>query len=162
MPKLGMVGRWPGLGGLPKLLRGLYLAFDFTAAEETLGEDQLPVFRLRGQWKPAKLAQLLPEQAAQINAGGGADLGKLPSHVPHFVVLDLEQRGLFPRRIEYWRRMPAAPRSTAPPENRLLTAIEFLDPQINVPVEQARFQFDPGGLSVSHQTDQYLEMMKEK
>ena len=162
LPKMGMVGDWPGLGGLPKLLRGLYLAFDFTTAEAALAEDRLPVVRLQGQWKPAKLAQLLPEQAAQINAGGAADLGKLPPHVPHYVVLDLEQGGLFPRRIEYWRRLPASPRSPTPPENRLLTSIDFLDVQINVPVDPSRFQFDPTGLSVSHQTDQYLEMMKAK
>ena len=138
------------------------MAFDFTAAEETQAEDRLPVIRLQGQWKPAKLAQLLPEQAAQIKAGGAADLGKLPSHVPHFVVLDLEQGGLFPRRIEYWRRLPAAPRSQAPPENHLLAAMDLMEVQVNVHIDSTRFQFDPGKLNVSHQTDRYLEMIKGK
>jgi hypothetical protein len=157
LPQLGIVGQWQGLGGLPKLLRGLYLNFDFTTAEEIRAEDRLPMIRLQGQWKPARLAQMLPDRAEEIKAGRPVGLEKLAPHVPHYAVVYLEQAGLFPRRIEYWRRVPTSPRSQEPPENQLLTAMDLLEPQINVPISRVRFQFDPGKLNVTHQTDRYLE-----
>ena len=153
MPQAGKIGQWPGLGGLPKTLRGLHLAFDFTAAEEARLEDRLPVIRLQGEWKQKRPMRFFPDKADEIKAGRPVDLGKLPSYLPHYVVLYLEQKGLFPRRIEYWRRAPVGPRQQEPPENQLMVAMDLFDVQINVPISPARFQFDPGKLEPSNQTE---------
>ena len=157
IPKPGMIGQWPGLGGLPKMLRGLNLAFDFAAPEEALLEDRLSVFRLQGQWKPERLARFLPDHAEGIKLGKPVDLDKLPPYLPHYVVLLLERDGLFPRRIEYWRRKPASPRQEEPSENHLIVAMDLIDVRVNVPIDRDRFKFDPGKLSVSSQTERYLE-----
>lgn len=157
MPQAGKIGQWPGLGGLPKTLRSLHLAFDFTAAEETRLEDRLPVIRLQGEWKQKRLMRFFPDKADEMNAGRPVDLGRLPPYLPHYVVLYLEQKGLFPRRIEYWRRPPVGPRQEEPPENQLMVAMDLFDVQINVPISPARFRFDPGKLEPSNQTERYLE-----
>jgi hypothetical protein len=157
IPKPGMIGQWPGLGGLPKMLRGLNLAFDFAIPEEALLEDRLSVFRLQGQWKPERLARFLPDYAESVKLGKSANLDKLPPYLPHYVVLLLERDGLFPRRIEYWRRRPARPRQEEPSENHLIVAMDLMDVRVNVPMDRARFKFDPGKLSVSSQTERYLE-----
>ena len=139
------------------MLRGLNLAFDFAIPEEALLEDRLSVFRLQGQWKPERLARFLPDYAESVKLGKSANLDKLPPYLPHYVVLLLERDGLFPRRIEYWRRRPARPRQEEPSENHLIVAMDLMDVRVNVPMDRARFKFDPGKLSVSSQTERYLE-----
>jgi len=157
LPKPGIIGQWPGLGGLPKMLRGLNLAFDFTSAEEARLEDWPPLLRLQGQWKPERLARLFPDKAEEIKAGKPVDLDKLPPYLPHYVILFLERDGLFPRRIEYWRRQPVRPRQEEPPDNQRIVAMDLLDVRINVPIDPRRFQLDPEQLSAPDQTDRYLE-----
>jgi hypothetical protein len=157
LPKPGMIGQWPGLGGLSKMLRGLNLAFDFAAAEQTRLEDWPPLVRLQGQWRPERLARLFPEMAEKIKPGRPVDLDNLPPYLPHYVVLFLERDGLFPRRIEYWRWQPARPRRDEPPEKQRIVSMDLYDVRVNVPIDPARFQLDPSQLGALDQTDRYLE-----
>ncbi|MHC4176823.1 MAG: hypothetical protein ACYSWU_04920, partial [Planctomycetota bacterium] len=62
----------PSPGGVPKLLRGLQAAFDFSSAQKGRF-DRAPVWRLQGHWKPDRLAKMLPDQKAAIEAGEPAD-----------------------------------------------------------------------------------------
>ncbi|MBI3838086.1 MAG: hypothetical protein HY288_09150, partial [Planctomycetia bacterium] len=97
---------WLALGGLPKLLMNLESSFQFgPVAESRL--DSLQVWTVEGQWKPARLVQLLPDQKAKIEAGTAADTRNLAPNLPDCVVLHLGCDDLFPYRIEYWRREPA-------------------------------------------------------
>ncbi len=156
LPHPGEMEQWPGLGGLPRLLRGLEAAFDFTSAEEVRLGDQLPAVRLRGEWKAQRLAQILPEQQQAITVGRGANLDKMSPHLPHYVVLYLEQPGLFPRRIEYWRRQPKSGRLQEPAPDKAIVTMDLFDVNINVPIA-ANFSFDPGNLDYADQTERFLE-----
>ncbi len=93
------------LGGLPKLLQNLEAAFQFSRAEERK-LDQLTVWRVEGQWKPAALADLIPDMKEKLLAGHEPDWKKVPGHIPQRVVLTLGQDDLFPYRIEYVREQP--------------------------------------------------------
>jgi hypothetical protein len=157
MPKPGMIGQWPGLGGLSKLLRGLDLAFDFPTVQQTRLEDWPPLVRIEGQWKPERLARLSPHSAEEGRPVKSVDLDKLPPYLPHYVVLFLERDGLFPRRIEYWRRQPTGLRQEEPAERQRIVSMDLFDVRINVPIDPARFRLDPGQLSAPDQTDRYLQ-----
>ncbi|MGQ9575552.1 MAG: hypothetical protein ACUVUC_09555 [Thermoguttaceae bacterium] len=150
---------WPGLGGLARLLRTLDMAFEFTGLQETLLADQLPVVRLQGGWKRQKLARALGEGTDTEKLGKMPDPDRLPEHLPHYVVLFLERDSLFPRRVEFWRRLPAHSRQSSPDNVRLIVAMELFDVQIDLPIERARFGFDPGKLSVSDRTEAYLHSL---
>jgi len=153
----GKIGNWPGLGGLPKLLRGLNANFDFTFIEETRLDDQLPAYRLQGDWRQEKLSKTLPDQQRASRAGTPADLDRLPPHLPHYVVLYLEKQGLFLRRIEYWRRPSAKTREQGTQKDRTIVSMDLFDVVLNAPINPARFHFDPGDAKPIDQTNAFLE-----
>ncbi len=149
------VGEWPGLGGLPRLLRGLHAAFDFPTVEETYLAGHLPVWRLRGRWKPERLAELLPGQKGAIEAGKTADLRELPPHLPDHVLLFLGRLDEFPCRIEY-RRDPGAGKGREASGGRSLVTMELFQVNLNAPIHPTRFIYSPGDLEFSDRTSQFL------
>jgi len=149
----------PGLGGLPRILRGLHSAFDFIsvqAGQLRLQSDRLPVWQLRGQWKPEQLSKVLPRQKEAIEAGEDVDLGKLPEHLPDHVLLMLGQDDLFPYRIEY-RRVTG--RKTDGPESHPLVTMQLFEVVRNVPIDPGRFQYSPGTLEFQDQTESFLKSL---
>lgn len=152
------VGRWPGLGGLPRLLRGLHASFDFDSLEETQLPGQFPVWRMKGHWKPDKLAVLLPEQRQTIAAGKPADLSRLPDHLPHYVLLFLGKRDLFPRRIEYRRTETSWRQKEDVPQDRPLVTLELFELNLADPVPATRFKV-PDVADFSDKTDSFLESL---
>ena len=152
----GKIGAWPGLGGLPKLLRGLHASFDFTAIEETWLGEQLPVYRLRGEWKQKKLSKTLGEQPSTPREPKPANWDKTPPHLPHYVDLFLERGKLLPRRIEYRRRAPQALRDQPVKEDSTIVSIDVYDVVLNPPINPAWFSFDPGDRGFTDQTDRFL------
>ena len=158
----GEVGFLPGLGGLPRLLRGLDAACDFTSAQEGLlkvGNYQIPVWKLHGQWKSDQLLKLLgkPEQGAQ--PGSPPDLKKLPPHVFDHVILMLGQEDLFPYRIEYRRTVAGkALRSDTPPSRPLMTT-QLHDVVLDAPVDPSRFRYNPGQLDYPERTVGFLHSL---
>ncbi len=154
IPGQGNLGVLPGLGGVPRMLRGLYAAFDFTSAQPgRWGKHKRPVWRLEGRWKPEQLVKLLPDQKQTIQAGNFPDLSKLPEHLPDHVVLLLGQEARFPYRIEYRRTDGCA--------TRVMVAMDLYDVDINVPIDPNRFVYNPGDLKYSDETDRFLESLKE-
>lgn len=153
----GKIGNWPGLGGLPKLLRGLNANFDFTLIEETRLDGQLPAYRLEGDWRQEKLSKTLPDQQRAPRAGTPVDLDKLPQYLPHYVVIYLEKQGLFLRRIEYSRRPPAKMREQGTQKDRTIVSMDLFDVVLNAPINPARFHFDPGDAKPIDQTNAFLE-----
>ncbi len=146
-----------GLGGLPKLVRGFRAAFDFDSAER--GHfDGRGVWRIRGQWKPDRLAKMLPNQKAAIEAGEPPDLSKLREHLPDHVVLMLGREDLFPYRIEYRRGIgeTAGGRN----ESRALVTMELFDVKFNVPIDRRRFLYDPGNAEFSDETSSFINSLR--
>jgi hypothetical protein len=132
-PAAGQGGAIPrlALGGFSRFIQSLRQGFEFhETAEDFLGD--LPVYRLRGVWRPEQLVQFLPEQKAAIEAGQGGDLRKLEPHVPDEVFVYLGQDDLFPYRIEFRR------------DGSPLVNCEVSELQLDVAIDPAQFQFDPG------------------
>ncbi|HEY1785718.1 MAG TPA: hypothetical protein VGG30_09230 [Pirellulales bacterium] len=129
------------IGGLPNLLENLQAAFQFGNVEEKK-LDQLSVYRLEGQWKPAALAELLADQRDKLLAGQAADWKKVPEAIPQRVVLTLGQDDLFPYRIEYLREQPG--KQGAPATMLPILVIELFEVQLAVPVDPQRFVYEPG------------------
>jgi len=142
----------PGLGGLPKILRGLHASFEFTAAERgQWGREKRVVWRLRGHWRDDRLPALIPEQKEAIEKGEPPDLSKLPQHLPDHVVLLLGQNDLFPYRIEY--------RRGDGPDGRTLVAMQLYDVRINGPTDDPdRFIYKPD-LKPTDRTQQFLDSL---
>lgn len=156
-PGPGNEGMLSGLGGLPRLLRGLQAALDFSSAEQ--GQfGKLAVWRLQGQWRPDRLARILPQQKAAIEAGELPELGKLPEHLPDRVVLMLGQDDLFPYRIEYRRGVPE--KAGEPDDSRALVTMELFDVKFDVPVDPTRFIYNRGALGFADETDSFISSLR--
>jgi hypothetical protein len=150
----------PSLGGLPKLLRGLDTAFDFTQVEQgRWGKRKQPVWRLQGQWKREQLLKLLPNQKEAMEKGEPPDTNKLPEYLPDQVVLLLGREDLFPYRIEYRRILPEKASHSGGPTSRALVTMDLFEVNINVPIDPTRFIYSPGDIEFSDQTAAFLQSL---
>ena len=156
----------PGLGGLPKLLRGLDANFLFTTAERGRYAEtpttQRAMWRLQGGWQPAQLPRLLPKQAAAIAEGKPADLRQLPRYLPDRVVLFLGFDDLFPYRIEYRRAVDKKGDSAAADKGRLLVSIDLDEVTLNAGIDRTRFVYNPGSGEPVDQTGAFLQSLGAK
>jgi hypothetical protein len=158
MGRINKVGWWPGLGGLSRLLRGLHAAFDFPTVEPTrLGEPPRPVWRLRGRWKPEKLAPLLPGQKSRLQEGKPVDLAALPPHLPDQVVLFLGQNDGFPYQIEYRRQQPHPSQAEDDAKDRAIVTVKLRDVALNASIHPTDFLFNPGDLPIADGTGRFLQ-----
>ena len=141
----------PGLGGLGRLMRGLNARFEFTSVvADQLGG--LPVWKLRGGWKPAQLARLLPKQKEAIDKGRPPDLTRLSGHLPDSVTLFLGQEDCFPFRIDYLRSVPRS-------SPRCLMSLEFFELNFNGPIDSSQFLFTPGNLEIIDRTEEFVRSL---
>ncbi|MBI3840235.1 MAG: hypothetical protein HY288_20120, partial [Planctomycetia bacterium] len=149
---------WLALGGLPKLLMDLETSFRFgPVAESRL--DGLRVWTVEGQWKPAKLAELLPDQKATIEAGGAADTRHLSPNLPDSVVLHMGCDDLFPYRFEYWRCERPDKKAQTDGRGKLLAVLEMFEVQLGAPIDPGRFAYQPGALQSIDRTQEYLDKL---
>ncbi len=144
------------IGGLPNLLENMQAAFQFSSAEEKK-LDQLSVYRVEGQWKPAALAELLPDQKQKLLAGQAVDWKKVPPEIPQRIVLTLGQDDLFPYRIEYLREQPG--KKGSPPTLQPMLTIELFEVQLATPIDPQRFAYQPGNRPRSDETAAYLKKL---
>jgi hypothetical protein len=155
-PEQGGLDGLAGAGGLSRLLRGLDAAFRF----EVLGQTTLlgmPVWKLRGQWRPERLAKLLPAEKKAIREGRGVDLAALPAHLPECVLLFLGTQDLFPYRFEYRRSEPKEGEDAD--ASRAIVTMQLLKVNVNVPIDPAQFDYRPGDIKPDDETDQYLKTL---
>jgi hypothetical protein len=153
------VGWWPGLGGLSGLLRAIHSAFAFHAVEEAQLASQdgpLPVWRLRGQWKPDRLARWLPDQKPPKRALP-RDPNKLPRHLPDHVVLYLGKTDVFPYRIEYRRRAPDREASESGSPDHSIVTIQFFYVDLDASIHPALFLYNPGDHECVDRTAEFLK-----
>ncbi|MGA2033308.1 MAG: hypothetical protein ABSG68_13705 [Thermoguttaceae bacterium] len=147
-----------GLGGLSKLLRNVDDSFEFTTVQSGKLE-QLPVWKLEGGWKRWRLLALLPKQKEAIEQGRPVNLSRLPEHVPDRIVLMIGQEDLFPRSIEYRRTLTEKERKGDGAEFRVLVAMQLRDVAFNVPIDRAKFAYNPGQPPTTNLTDAYLQAL---
>jgi hypothetical protein len=160
---LGEAGRWqpgnmgglPAIGGLPRLLQGIGSNFNLARVDRFLLRGQIPAWRLEGLWTTARLAQLLPDQAKAIQAGKAPNLFKLPKHLPERVLVFFGMDDLFPYRIEYCRR-PDKKESSDVAADKIVTQIDFYEPAFDAPIPPGRFDYMPGNLPSTDETDKFL------
>jgi hypothetical protein len=154
------------LGGLPKLLTALdtHFAFGVPMATVVGQKEKLPVWRLEGRWKPAVLANLLPEQQQAILAGEPADLSPLPPHLPHGVTLILGRDQvipLFPYGIIYYRDVSADGASTAQTDRQTMVMWELYDVHFRPDLDTSRFDYRPNDdQQVDERTDEYIARLR--
>jgi hypothetical protein len=149
---------WLALGGLPKLLMGFEKSFRFDPPSESR-LDALRVWTVEGHWKPAKLAELLPDQKAAIEAGQMADTRNLAPNMPDCVVLHLGCDDLFPYRIEYWRSAPAD-KGRGGNRGTLLAVLELFEVRLGGPIDPRQFAYQvrPDGVQPADRTQAFLDM----
>ncbi len=148
---------WMELGGLSKLLSGVEQRFEFSKAQKSVLADQsseLPVWQLRGTWKPELLLKLLPSQATAIRGGASADLSELPAELPHSVQLLLGQDDLFPYRIDFLRQ------DTETGEQIAIMTLELFDVEIGGVVDPRPFTYKPGDQEVTDRTQEFINKLK--
>ncbi|MBN2023711.1 MAG: hypothetical protein JW809_13070 [Pirellulales bacterium] len=139
-----------GAGGLPGLMEALRRQFTF----ELIGESTLtrmPVWQLRGTWRPDRLARLLPDQKDAVRQGRGVDLAALPPHLPDHVVLLLGKEDFFPYRFEYRRAVAGTN------ESRALVTMTLPSVNVNVPIDPSHFQYGATELEPSDETQQFIQ-----
>ena len=144
------------LGGLPRLLWSLRTSFRFAPPTENRLDD-LHVWTLDGQWNSARLAMLLPDQKAAIDAGQPVDLSKLAPQLPDRVVLRIGCDDLFPYRIEYWRREGKAKDSSSADRGKLLVVVELYEVQLGAALDPRQFVHHAGDLQPVDRTQAYLD-----
>lgn len=170
--RLVKIGAWSGVGGLGKLLRGLYSNFEFQTVEpgQLAGmviengrtANQLNVWKLSGQWNRQRLAAMLPQQSQQILAGQPVDLSRLAEPLPHCVEVHLGRDDLFPYRIDYFRNRVADRKGQGGVSKHPIVTVEFIGVNWN-PIDRTSFVYNPGNLDMKDQTKEFLEnLLKSK
>ncbi len=150
-----------GLGGLPRLLRGLDDSFEFSQARPRMLGD-MPIWTIEGTWRMERLCDLLPDQRQALEAGRTPDLTKLPPQAPDRVRLILGRDDLFPYRIEWLRTGASIERKWQQfgrDQSRTLLKLDLLDVQLDGPINDDDFYFDPGEQNVKDVTADYLKSM---
>ena len=149
---------WMALGGLPKLMESLDANFRFNEVRASQLRG-LPVWVVRGRWKPEKLANLLPDQKDAILAGNRIEIDRSPAHLPTLVTVVVGQEDLFPYRITYERPVIRADRdSRAGPdgETKPIVTMELFEVRVGAPIDPLQFVYQPGDLEVADHTKRYL------
>jgi hypothetical protein len=142
------------LGGLGRLLETLQTHFDFAPPEdESFGG--VPVWVVRGAWKPAALARMVPAQAKTLEAGGSIAPWELPEQMPSHVVVVLSRDPalrLFPYRIDYQREGRRGGATS-------MVSIDLFDVRKNVSLDPRLFSYKPGDQELVDHTETFLREM---
>jgi hypothetical protein len=150
---------WLAVGGLAQLLAALGENFQFSAPQ-AVRTDKASLWVVDGRWKPARLAELLPDQRDAILAGQAVDPARLPPQLPTNVRVVLGQSDLMPYRIEYRRAVPSgnapSPEAAQTEPNVVLEILAIRRPQ---DLDPGLFAYEPGNQEVTDYTDLYLQAL---
>jgi hypothetical protein len=143
-------------GGLLRFMEGLRSSFRPLRAE-TGYLDDMPMWAIELEWKPAVLATLLSDREGNSEVQSG-DLSK-HLQIPERVMIYLGHEDLFPRRIEFRRR-----ESDVATDNRAgqgrggefvpALSVEFTDVRFNEPIDPRQFGY--GAASAVDVTELFL------
>lgn len=146
----------PYLGGLQRSLWWIRQWFRFGAAVpgEVAG---LPVWVVEGHWPPGTLGTLLPQLAAAEKRPDGVQPQELPDGVPWTVRLAISQSDLLPQRLEFLAIPGDRPVAAGPLD--VIMALEFLEIEIDAPVDATAFYYQPASEELIDLTDVVLKTM---
>ena len=152
------LGQHLALGGLPRLLAVLADNFEFVApAESHIGG--VPVYVLRGVWRPDRLAVVLAGGSTEAEGEKPVDLDDVPEHVPHEVVLLVGRDDLFPYRIEYLGKALRATSDRGDGRRRqVLLRMELYEVRLGTPIDTREFIYKPQ-TAVEHDTDAFISRL---
>ena len=153
-----LLDSWPGLGGLPKLLRSFDRAFVFGKPEGVELQDDFPAWKVEGRWRPEMLARAVPEHKEAIEKGRGVALEDLPQHLPNCVVLFLGKDDLFPYSIFYYRLNGKTTEVKASPNDPQMVVITMMNVRFNQTIHAAQFVYKPG-LKYEDETEKMLQKL---
>ncbi len=154
-PTMRVVDIWPGMGGLPKLLRSFDRAFLFDRPENAQLQGDFPVWKVEGRWRPEMLARVVPDHKDAIEQGRGVELQDLPEHLPNRVVLFLGKEDLFPYSVLYYRLDGNTASVKATQHDRPIVKINMKKVRFNQQIPMAQFVYEPS-LPCVDQTEQML------
>lgn len=148
-------------GGLAHVLKSFHANFDFQQPDvSTL--SGVPMWTVRGRWKPEKAAEILAEADGKARAAADVTWDSLPAPLPHEVVLVLAQRDLFPFQIQYLRSEEGS--GSRPFGGKLdpILTIELFEVATEDAIDPRLFQFQPPtDLEVDDETSEYLARLGE-
>ncbi len=149
---------WPGIGGLPKLLRSFDKAFIFDKPEGVQLQADFPAWKVEGRWRPEMLVRAVPDHKDAIEQGRGVDRENLPEHLPNSVILFLGKEDFFPYSIVYYRLKGTTADVKASPNDVPMVRIIMKNVRFNQQIHAAQFVYKPG-LEHTDQTEQMLEKL---
>jgi hypothetical protein len=146
----------PYLAGLQRTLWWVRQWFRFT--EALPGEiEGRPVWLVEGRWPPGTLAFLLPERAELDRRPEGIQPEDLPDGVPWAVRLAVGRSDLLPRRLELLAIPGPRPVAAGPVE--VITAIEFVEVELDGPVDPTAFFYQPANEGLIDLTDAMVKSL---
>jgi hypothetical protein len=125
-------------GGASQLIADLHSLFQF-GEEQTLRHGDRTVRAVIGRWRPEALERVWPG----LNS---ASIGGWPEHLPHHVLVHIDNDDLFPYLVEYRSGAQASLATSAAncfPSHEPLASFEFIDVQFAVAMPAELFQFSP-------------------
>ncbi|MGE3314426.1 MAG: hypothetical protein AB7O26_04865 [Planctomycetaceae bacterium] len=132
-----------GLGGLPAVLASLDKSMDFkTQRDEQINGKTFTM--IQGEWN----------EAYRERFKGVSKKGRLPEHIPDAVRVYFEPDILFPRRIEFLKRVEDGEKLSE------LVQLDLVDIVLNGPVDEMAFQFEKSENEFPVDiTDAYLQQL---
>jgi hypothetical protein len=146
----------PYLAGLQRTLWWVRQWLRFT--EALPGEiDGRPVWIVEGRWPPETLAILLPGLAGIENRPAGLQPEDLPDGLPWAVRLAVGRSDLLPQRLEFLAIPGARPVAAGPVD--VIMAIEFVEIEIDGPVDPTAFYYQPATEGLIDLTDAMVKSL---
>ncbi len=146
----------PYLGGLQRFLWWTRQWFWFK--EAVPGEiSGVPVWFVAGRTPQEALGQVMPELAEAAKQPGGIRPENLPDGWPWEVRFAVGRSDLLPRQVEFLG-IPGK-RPVAAAEVEPVAVIEFVEIEINGPVDHTAFFYQPATEGLIDLTDQHVKMM---
>jgi hypothetical protein len=124
-------------GGLSQLLADLHRCFAF-GPEQTLRRGDHTVKAVIGLWRPEQLERAWP--------GLSTGASEWPPHLPHHVLLYVDNDDLFPYLVEYRGGAQAELATSSAayfPAQEALAGFEFIDVQFAATMPSSLFEFTP-------------------
>jgi hypothetical protein len=146
----------PYVGGLQRNLWWARQWFRFRRAVPAEVEGR-PVWLVEGHWQPEVLEVLLPDVVAAAQASGGIGPEHLPDGCPWQMQLTVGQGDLLPSRLEFLA-IPG-PRPVGPAALEPIAVVEFLETEIDGPVDATAFYYQPASEELVDITDQIVKTM---
>lgn len=146
----------PYLAGLQRTLWWVRQWFRFT--EAVPGEiEGRPVWLVEGRWPAGMVVFLLPELAELDKRPGGLQPEDLPDGVPWAVRLAVGQSDLLPQRLEFLAIPGPRPVAAGPVD--VVMAIEFVEVEIDGPIDPTAFYYQPASEGLIDLTDAMVKSL---